>query len=127
MPGTETEDEAFGLTRRRRTTSATTGTGWTTLVGMTESQAQPLVTESLEADIQALGGPTQNPPPLLAGTGDHAGGDDDLPPTLPWTAEWDTMQGGSSNNDLGAYYQTGEESESGESHRRRRLHAAGLN
>ena len=128
MPGTETEDEAFGLTRRRRTTNTIdvgAPTAWTTLVGITASQAQPHITESLEADIQALGEPTQRPAPEADGGN---GENDNLPPTLPWTEEWQTQRGGSHQDDLGDVYQSGGSSESSESsHRRRRLHAAGLN
>ena len=82
MPGTETEDEAFGLDRRRRTTTTRgTETKWTTLAGITESQARPYMTASLEVDIQQLGEPTQGMAPT------SHGGDTELPPTLPWTTE----------------------------------------
>ena len=134
MPGTETEDEAFNLDRRRRTYAArrrrTAAEGerpansWTTLVGISPSQAAPHITASLEADIQALGGPTQG---NTATPSHETGGDapNSLPPTLPWTEQWNTLVGGDSAD---VYYQSepDEESEGGCSHRRRRLHAAGL-
>ena len=128
MPGTETEDEAFGLDRRRRSAMARgSETRWTTLVGITESQARPLVTESLEADIQQLGDATQGLPPTTSG-----GEDSDLLPTLPWTTEGHP-QGGDVHHDgdtnvVGDFYQPDGGSESSDqSHRRRRLHAAGFN
>ena len=108
MPGTETEDEAFGLDRRRRTSPPS----WTRLVGMTPSQAAPHITASLEADIRALGGPTQESAAASTHeTGGHA--TNSLPPTLPWAEQWHTLDGGDSA-DAATYYQN------------EPLHAAGL-
>ncbi|CAE7528458.1 unnamed protein product, partial [Symbiodinium microadriaticum] len=107
MPGTETEDEAFGLDRRRRTPTATGGppsTGWTTLVGTTPSQAAPHITASLEADVRALGEPTQE---TAAESMPSTGGNSpSLPPTLPWGEQWNTQLAGSDTTDLETYYQS---------------------
>ena len=132
MPGTETEDEAFGLDRRRRTPGQRgepRADGWTTLVGTTPSQAAPHITASLEADVRALGQPTQ---PGETEASQEVGGDN-LPPTLPWTEQWNTQTAEGDSAHLELFYQNGASADSeGEapseaSHRRRRLHAAGLN
>ena len=132
MPGTETEDEAFGLDRRRRTPASRGDpppTTWTALVGITPSQAAPYITESLEADVRALGVPTQDTQADTATA--PGGGAAELPPTLPWAEQWHTQHGGSST-DTEPYYQNEPseasegDSHSADSHRRRRLHAAGL-
>ena len=131
MPGTETEDEAFGLDRRRRTPEPRgepRTDGWTTLVEITPSQAAPHITASLEADVRALGQPTQS---SETEANQEVGGDS-LPPTLPWTEQWNTQMAGGDSANVELFYQNGASADSeGEapseaSHRRRRLHAAGL-
>ena len=107
MPGTETEDEAFGLDRRRRTPVTNGGpppTGWTTLVGITPSQAAPHITASLEEDVRALGRSTQNSETEV---NEQAGGHSpNLPPTLPWAEQWHTQMAGGDSADLETFYQS---------------------
>ena len=107
MPGTETEDEAFGLDRRRRTPVTNGGpppTGWTTLVGITPSQAAPHITASLEEDVRALGRSTQNSETEV---NQQAGGHSpNLPPTLPWAEQWHTQMAGGDSADLETFYQS---------------------